>query len=95
MPKPIHEIRFGLIRARIFLNQTRSGPRHNTHIVRLYRDGDVWRESTIYGREDLPLVCKAADLAHTWIFEHIQHERAEVVSTGASEANERETPSQG
>jgi hypothetical protein len=66
---PVHEIRFGLIKAVIFEKHTRSGPRHSVSVVRLYRDGDVWKQSTRFGRDDLPLVAKVADRAHTWIFQ--------------------------
>jgi hypothetical protein len=70
--QPVQEYRFGLVKACIWQNQTRSGKRHNVTVVRLYRDGDVWRESTHFGRDDLPLLMKAADLAHTWIYTHGQ-----------------------
>lgn len=76
---PVHEIRFGLIKVCVWHNQTRMGDRHNVTIVRLYKDGDVWRESQHFGREDLPLLAKAADLAHTWIYTHAQSgERSEI-----------------
>lgn len=64
---PIHIIRFGLIKACIWQNQTRQGDRHNVTIARLYRNGDLWKESNHFGRDDLPLVAKVADMAHTWI----------------------------
>ena len=38
-------------------------------VVRLFRNGDVWQESTRYGRDDLPLVSKVTDLAHSWIYQ--------------------------
>ena len=38
-------------------------------LVRLYKNGDVWKESTRFGRDDLLLVAKAADAAHSWIFD--------------------------
>ena len=38
-------------------------------LSRLYKDGDDWKDSTSFGRDDLPLLAKVADLAHTWIFE--------------------------
>ena len=75
--KPIHVIRFGLIKACIWQNQTRQGDRHNVTVVRLYKNGDVWKESTNFGRDDLPLLAKAADMAHSWIFQHTQQERSE------------------
>ncbi len=67
MKAPIHTIRFGLIKACIWRNQTKAGDRHVVTVVRLFRNGDVWQESTRFGRDDLPLVSKVTDLAHTWI----------------------------
>jgi hypothetical protein len=75
--KPIHVIRFGLIKVCIWQNQTRQGDRHNVTVARLYRNGDVWKESTHFGRDDLPLLAKAVDLAHTWVFEHAKEERSD------------------
>jgi hypothetical protein len=68
--QPIHTIRFGLIKAAIWRNQTKVGDRHVVTVVRLFRNGDVWQESTRYGRDDLPLVSKVIDLAHTWIYQN-------------------------
>ena len=68
--QPIHEIRHGLIKVRICRKQTSSGLRHTLTIVRLYRNGDVWKESTRFSRDDIPLMCLVLDEAHTWIFEN-------------------------
>lgn len=68
MNSPVHTIRFGLIKACIWRNQTKSGERHSVSIVRLYKNGDVWKESTRFGRDDLPLIAKVSDQAHTWIY---------------------------
>ena len=70
--KPVHEVRLGRIKAAIWANDTDNGTRHNVTITRLYKDGDEWKTSTNFGREELPLVAKVADLAHTWIFQHAQ-----------------------
>jgi hypothetical protein len=70
--QPVHVIRFGLLKACIWQNQTKVGERHNVTLARLYRNGDVWKESTHFGRDDLPLLAKIVDLAHTWIFQHGQ-----------------------
>lgn len=74
--KPVHEIRFGLIKASIWENATKNGKRFSISVCRLFKDGDTWRESTRYGRDDLPLLAKVADQAHTWIFEQRQEEAA-------------------
>jgi hypothetical protein len=67
--RPVHEVRMGRIRAAIWENETQNGTRHNVTLSRLYKDGDDWKDSTSFGRDDLPLVGKVADLAHSWIFE--------------------------
>jgi hypothetical protein len=69
--KPVHEIRLGRIRAAVWLNNTENGPRYNVQITRLYKDQkDKWKDSTSFGREDLPLVAKVADMAMVWIYEN-------------------------
>ena len=68
--RPVQEVRMGRIRAAIWENSTDKGVRHNVTISRLYKDGDDWRDSTSFGREDLLLVGKVADAAHSWIYEH-------------------------
>ena len=68
--KPVHEVRMGRIKAAIWANETENGVRHNVTISRLYKDGDEWKTSHSFGRDELPLVEKIADLAHAWIFQH-------------------------
>ena len=69
---PVHEIRMGLIKASIWRNQTKSGERHNVTVVRLYKNGDTWKESNHFGRDDLLLVAKVADMAHSWVVQPTQ-----------------------
>ena len=69
--KPVHEVRLGRIRAAVWLNDTENGPRYNVQITRLYKDQkDKWKDSTSFGREDLPLVARVADMAMVWIYEN-------------------------
>ena len=70
---PIHVVRFGLIKACIWKNHTSAGDRFSISISRLFKNGDTWKESNRFGRDDLPLVAKVSDVAHTWIFEQLQH----------------------
>lgn len=67
--RPIHEIRKGLIKVRIWRKQTRSGLRHTVSVVRLFRNGDVWKESTRFSRDDVPLMRLVLDDAYNWIYE--------------------------
>jgi hypothetical protein len=69
---PVHEIRLGFIKVSIWRNDTRSGERHNITASRLFKDGDTWRSSDHFGRDDLLLLCKAIDQAHSWIYQQAQ-----------------------
>jgi hypothetical protein len=70
--KPIHEIRLGAVKAAIWENTHDNVTRHNVTFARLYKDGEDWKSSDSFGRDDLPLLCKVSDQAHTWIFAHQQ-----------------------
>lgn len=67
--KPAHEIRLGRIKATLWENETEQGTRYNVTVSRLYKDGDDWKNSTGFGRDDLPLVAKVVEMAHLWIYE--------------------------
>ena len=67
--KPVHEVRLGVVKAAIWANETEYGVRHNVTFQRLYKDGDDWKTTDSFGRDELPLVAKVADLAHTWIYQ--------------------------
>jgi len=70
--KPVHEVRIGSIKAAIWKNDTDAGVRYNVTFARLYKDGDEWRSTDSFGRDDLLLLGKVADLTHSWIFEQSQ-----------------------
>ena len=74
--QPIHEIRRGLIKVRIWRKNTRSGVRHSIAASRLFRNGDLWKESTRFGRDDLPLVAMLLNEAHLWILQNTPHSSA-------------------
>lgn len=67
--KPTHEIRLGRVKATIWENETEQGIRHNVTVARLYKDGEQWKQTGSFGRDDLPLVAKVVDLAHSWIYD--------------------------
>lgn len=83
--EPVHVIRFGLIKCEIFCNHTRSGDRFNAVFTRLYRNGAEWKQSRTFGRDDLLLVGKAADAAHTWIYQQRQAETTDRGDTASSD----------
>jgi hypothetical protein len=67
--KPAQELRIGRIKAAIWQNDSENGSRFNVTFTRLYRDADGWKNSESFGRDDLPLLAKLADQAHTWIYD--------------------------
>lgn len=69
---PIHEVRRGLIIARVWRKRTRSGIHHSITVSRLFRNGDVWKESSRFHPTDIPLVRLVLDKAHTWIYQQQQ-----------------------
>jgi len=66
--KPAGEIRLGAIKATIWRNETETGARFNTVVSRIYRDGEQWKSTDSFGRDDLLLLAKVANEAHSWIF---------------------------
>ena len=68
LPQRPFELRRGLIKARVWQKRTSSGLRHSVMVTRLYRNGDVWKESSRFGRDDIPLVRHVLDKAHNWIY---------------------------
>ena len=68
MAEPVFEIRRGLIKVRIWQRRSKNnGVRYSLSVVRLFRNGDQWKESTRLGRDDIPLVRLVLDEAHTWM----------------------------
>ncbi len=72
--KPIHEVRLGRVKAAVWKNDTEVGVRFNVTFTRLYKDGDGWKSTDSFGRDDLLLLGKVADQAHSWICAQSQEE---------------------
>ena len=68
--KPAFELRRGLIKVRVLRKRTKSGQRHTVTVVRLFKDGDAWKESARFGRDDIPVVRLVLDLAFVWIHQN-------------------------
>ena len=73
-PKPISEVRIGRVKAAIWPNETEGRTRHNVTFSRLYKDGDEWKSTQSFSRNDLLVLAKVADLAHSRILELRQEE---------------------
>lgn len=73
--QPEHVIRYGSIKAVIWKNDTEKGIRHNVTVARIYKDGDDWKESSSFGRDDLLAVAEVTRQAWCWIHEKSQREQ--------------------
>ena len=82
--KPVDDVRIGRVKATIWRNETEDGkPRYNVVFARLYKDGDTWRSTPSFGRNDLLLLAKVANLTHTRICELSQESHSEDNSAAA------------
>lgn len=71
--RPVHSVRLRNIRAAVWANEGEQGTRYNATFCRLYKDNEgFWRSTDSFGRDDLLLLAKVADIAHTWISEQMQ-----------------------
>jgi hypothetical protein len=86
--RPVKVIRIRNVRANIWANRLGNGTVvHNVTFDRLYKEEDVideqgevlrqgeWKQSASYGKDDLLLLAKISDLAHTWIYRNLQDDR--------------------
>lgn len=67
--KPASEVRYGAIVASIWKQVSGQNVYYNVTFARIYKDGDKWQRTESFGRDDLLTVAKAANEAHTRIFE--------------------------
>lgn len=66
---PVHELRMGRIKACVWDNETTKGVRSSVTVARLYKDSDDWKESTSFGRDELPLLQAVLGKAYEWLYE--------------------------
>jgi hypothetical protein len=76
--RPVHQVRLGSIKAAVWSNPTDNGIRYNVTFCRIYKDkdGDSWKSTDSFGRDDLLVVAKVADQAHSWIHQCERKEAA-------------------
>jgi hypothetical protein len=69
--RPVHEVRLGAVKASIWENTFGETTRHNVTFVKVYKDkdGDQWKTTESFGRDDLLILGKVIDRAHAWIWD--------------------------
>jgi hypothetical protein len=68
--QPVHEVRLGSVKAAIWENRSENGIRFNVTVARIYKDGEQWKTTDSFGRDDLLVLAKVVDQTHSWIFEN-------------------------
>lgn len=82
--RPAHECRIGNIKAAVWRNENEGSVRFNVTFTRAYRDAEHWKTTDSFGRDDLLVVAKLADQAHTWICTQGREARAEAAAAAAA-----------
>ena len=86
--KPVDEVRIGAVKAAIWRNETDNGSRFNVTFSRSYRDSEGnWKSSSSFRRDDLLVVAKLADQAHSRI---LQIQAADAVLAKAAKQDEEQ-----
>ncbi|MEE9311879.1 MAG: hypothetical protein V3V10_05635 [Planctomycetota bacterium] len=74
--KPVHRIRLSTISAAVFKNTSGEGKVFfNVQFDRSYKDGEEWKHTKSFGRDDLLDLAKVCDLTHSWIHQQQQANR--------------------
>jgi hypothetical protein len=64
---PVHKIRHGNVSASIWQQETENGAMYNVTFQRSYKEGEAWKNSTSFGRNNLLVVSLIAARAFEWI----------------------------
>jgi len=74
---PVETFRLGRIKAAVWENEADSKKFYNVTFARTYRDdAGNYHDADSFGRDDLPLLAKVADKAHSFIFERLAGQKA-------------------
>jgi hypothetical protein len=68
-PQPIKTLRAGRIQVAIWENHSDKGPYYNVTISRSYKEGDSWKSSDSFGRDDLLVLAQLLGSAYTFILQ--------------------------
>lgn len=81
--KPVHTIRHGVVSASIWRQESDQGSVFNVTFQRSYKDGDDWKNSTSFGRNNLLVVSLIAARAFEWIGNQPRQPKRQLTSSAA------------
>jgi hypothetical protein len=74
--KPAHKIRSGGIEVAVWRQESEKGPWYNVTMSRSYKKDEEWKKSDSFGSDDVLLLAKLLDQAHTWIISQSSKQQA-------------------
>jgi hypothetical protein len=69
-PKPVHISGVGAIEVAVWKNDTDKGSFYSVTMSRSFKKGEEWKQADSFGQDDLLLLAKLLDQAHSWMLEH-------------------------
>ena len=85
--RPAFEARYGRLKVTVWRQESDKGPWFSTVPTRSYKDNQGnWKTSSSFGRDDLLLMAKLLEQAHTWIW----REQAKQITQANEPQTERE-----
>ncbi len=58
-------------------NESEKGPWFSVTSSRSYKQGEEWKQSDNFGKDDILPLCKLLDQAHSWILNQQQQQRSQ------------------
>jgi hypothetical protein len=83
---PVHSIRKHSMKVAIWRNETPNGVAYNATLIRTYKDGDAFKDTTSLGFHDLANAAKLLLDAETWIAGQIGRDKAAATQTPSATA---------
>lgn len=77
--RPVHEVRFGRLKAAIWRQESDKGPWYSVTFSRSYQDANgQWQNTTSFGVRDLLEVAKLCDDCHSFISREMTKNKSRV-----------------
>jgi hypothetical protein len=75
--KPVEKFRDGAIEVAVWRNESEKGPWFSVTASRGYKQGEEWKQSDNFGKDDILPLRKLLDQAHSWILQQQKQLRSQ------------------
>ena len=73
--KPVFDFKIWPVKGAVWRNENDNGVFYNVTVERSYKDGDEYKSTGSFQRDDLLPLAKVADVCHTWIIRQEEKDR--------------------